>query len=164
MALVEATLASELEAMVPVNTESEGISNWMTAWENYFGGATVLGIPVTPGSLAGSLSAMQSAMVGINSAGDGGAVIQAAIIAFWDVVIVAAPSIWVTAPLILSMTQPPNLSTIGAALNATFASNISGKLSLENSAAAVAATLHPTQLGAIATITPPQPGVTAPVL
>lgn len=164
MPLTQATLASELEAMVPVGTEAEGISNWSTAWGNYFGESTVLGIAVTPGALAGALTAMEGAMTGINSAPDGSVVLQAGIVAFWGVVATSAPAIWVTTPLIVAVTPPPNLSTIAAALAPVFAANIAGKLDIGPACAAVAGALHPLQLGGIAAMTPPPPGVTAPVL
>lgn len=163
MALVQNTLATQLQNMVPVDTEAEGINNFAAAFETYFYGASVAGIPVNPTSLAGSTTALKSAMVGANS--NASLAIQNGIIAFWGVVATAFVTIWTTVPPLIAVVPPTGLNGIQAALNTTFASNISGNLSLSAAASAVAATLHPTQLGGIATLGPPPPGGTpTPIL
>jgi len=164
MPLTHTTLANELKIMVPVATETEGIANWSTAWENYFNESTVLGISVTPNSLVGAITSMKAAMVGINSAPNGCAILQAGIVAFWNTVIASAPTIWVTTPLIMIAMPPPNLTTIATTLEPIFAANISNNLDIESATAAVAEALHSLQLGGIATMTPPPSGVYAPIL
>lgn len=151
MPLSQATLASEMEAMVPVETEAEGIDNFATAFETYFYDASVLAVTPTPGSLAGATTAMKSAMVGVSAAG--ASAIQAGIVAFWGVVAVSAASIWTLAPPLTLSTPPPGLAGIAAALQPVFVSNTASELDLEDACAAIAAALHPTQLGGTATQT-----------
>ncbi len=158
MPLVQATLADELLALEPVGDEPGAIDNLASAWENYFADASVLGIPTTVGSLAAATTAMKGALVGLSVAGAGAAKLQAGIVAFWGVVAVSAATIWLTVPPPLSATPPPGLAGIAAALTPVFASNAAGSLSLADSANAVAAVLHPLQLGGIALIPPPPAG------
>lgn len=162
MVLSVAKLSSELSNLQAVQTEVEAINNFATAFENYFYDSSVLGIPATPGSLAGATTAMKGALVGMSTAAS--TVIQAAIVAFWGVVTGSAAVIWVTAPLIASATPPPGLSLIKASLDAMFLINTQLKNDLATSANEVATALHPLQIGGIAAITPPPPGVTAPIL
>ncbi len=158
MPLVQATLASELLALEPVGDEAGAIDNLAGAWENYFAGASVLGIPTTGGALAGATTAMKGALVGMSVAGAGAAKLQAGIVAFWAVVAVSAATIWATVPPPLSATPPPGLGGIAAALTPVFVSNAAGSLSLADSANAVAAVLHPLQLGGIALLPIPPAG------
>jgi hypothetical protein len=157
MTLLQATLASELEAMVPVEAEAQGIDNFSNAFEMYFYDASVLGVPCAPTTLAAAAAALKSAMVGISSTGT--AAIQAGIVAFWGVIATSTPTIW---PGSLSATPPPGLSGIAAALQTVFTANTAGGLDLAASAAAVAAALHPTQLGGFAV--QPTPAPPAPIL
>jgi len=66
MALVQTTLASELQSLEPTGVEADAIANLAGAWENYFAGAAVLGIPPTAGSLAGATTAMKGGNTGRN--------------------------------------------------------------------------------------------------
>jgi hypothetical protein len=147
MALVQATLATELEAMVHTDTEAAAISNFATAFDNYFQGASVLGTPVT-GSTAAAKAAMIGAMTGLSTTG--AAAITAGITAYWGVITPAVATIWVLVPPLVSATPPPTLAAITAALTATFTANKDASLSLSASAAAVAANIHTNQLGGIA--------------
>lgn len=163
MALVQNTLATELQNLVPVGTEAEGINNFAAAFETYFSGAVVSGIPVNPGSLAGATTALKAAMTGANS--NAALAIQNGITAFWGVVVTAFATIWTTVPALILVTQPPNLGTLEASLNTTFASNISSGLEIGPATAAIAGVIHPTQLGGIATLGPPPPaGTPVPIL
>jgi len=165
MALLAATLGTQLANMTPQDTEAAAISNLATAFDTYFQGATVAGIPVTPGSTAGAKAAMSGALVGISAPGAGAAKIQAGIIAYWGAVVPAAVTIWVTVPPIISATPPPGLAGIAAAITPVFASNQAGDLPLATAANNVANAIHPTQLGGIAVIGPPPPGGTpTPIL
>ncbi|KKM82804.1 hypothetical protein LCGC14_1315790, partial [marine sediment metagenome] len=84
--------------------------------------------------------------------------IQAGILAFWGVVAGAAASIWLTVPPPLAATPPPGLVGIAVALVPVFLSNVTGELSLADAATAVAAVLHPANLGGIAVILGPPAG------
>ncbi len=180
MALVSATLASEIEALPLVDVEIEAINNFVAAWKNYFMNASVLGIPVfvmpvppppeppeepplPPCILDPALTAMKGAMVGSFSTA-GSVALKAGITAFWGVVAGSAATIWITVPPVLSATPPPLLGTIDVALDAVFLANTQGKLEKGPAALAIANVLHPLQLGGIAAITPPPPAITAPIL
>jgi len=163
MVLTANKLASELEAMVPVDTEAEGIDNFATAFENYFYDAVVTAIPVNPLSLTNSTNALKGSMTGANV--DAAAAIQEGIIAFWEQVAVDFALIWTTAPVLIAVDPPTGLGGIAAALNPVFTSNKDLELDLAASVAQIAAALHPTQLGGIATLGPPPPaGTPAPIL
>jgi hypothetical protein len=157
MALVQATLAAGLANMSPVDNEPEAIDNLVAAWGDYFAGAAVLGIPTTPGSLEGALSAMRSALTGLSS-GEGSTIIQGAIVAFWGIIATSAATIWATVPPPTAATPPPGLGGIGAALAGAFSANVAAEASLVQAANTVAAALHPTQLGGIAALPTPPAG------
>lgn len=158
MALVQATLSAGLAAMESVDNEPEAIDNFVAAWGDYFALAAVLGIPTTPGSLEGALSAMRSALTGLSTGGQGSTIIQAAIVAFWGVIAGSAATIWATVPPPTAATPPPGLSGIKVALDGAFSANVAGELGLVDSANAVAGAIHPTQLGGIAVIPVPPAG------
>ncbi len=163
MPLVQATLGAELGALAPVETELEAIDNFAAAFETYFADASVTGLPTTPGTLTPATAAMKGAMTGMSVAG--AAAIQAGITAFWGVVAASGLLIWPsTMPPIASITPPPGLAGISAALAGVFTANTAGKLDLVASANAIAGAIHPTQLGGLALITPPPPGMTQPIL
>lgn len=162
MAFVQATLTDNLKSMAPVGTEAEGISNFATAFDSYFRLSTVKGITCS-GSTAACKSALQAALTGISSGG-GSAKITAGITAYWTAACAAAVTIWVIVPPIAIMTPPPGLAGLTAAIEAAAQANISGGLSLDDSAASIAAAIHPLMLGALATdMTVPVP-VVLPVL
>lgn len=161
MPLVQATLATELEAMVPVNTEADGINNFATAFENYFTNSVCGGAAVTPGTLTPATTALKGAMVGVLTTG--AASISAGIAAFWGVVATSAPAIWVIAPVLVSATPPPGLGGLAAAVLAAGTANIAGGLDLAAAAASMASAIHPLMLGGLGVIVTP-PGGTLPIL
>lgn len=158
MVLVLATLASNLESLEPSDNELDAIDNLAGAWEGYFAGASVLGIPTTTGSLAGATTAMKGALVGLSAPGAAPAVIQAGILAFWGVVSGAAATIWITVPPTLAAILSPGAFGIAAALPPVFLNNRIADLSLAQAAQAVAAVLHLGGIGGIATLPPPPVG------
>ncbi len=163
MVLLANKLATELEGMVAVATEVEGIDNFATAFENYFADSVVTAIPVNPNSLTSSTSALKAAMPGANV--DAAAAIQAGIVAFWGQVVIDFALIWTTAPVLIAVVPPTGLGGITAALNPVFVSNKDAALELPAAVAQIAAVLHPIQLGGIATLGPPPPGGTpVPIL
>ena len=156
MPLVPTALASAMEAMTPTDQEAIAIQNFAGAWETYFKDAATMGVPTTPGSLAGAKSAMIGAMSGLSTAG--ATAILAGITAFWGVVAGASASIW---PGTLSAVPPPGLAGIPAALVPVFAANTAGNLAIDPAMQAIAGAIHPTQLGGIANW-PPIPGGPGP--
>ena len=159
--MLTTTLAVELENnMAIVDNESDAINNLSAAWEAYFYDASVGGISVNPGSLAAATSAMKTALVGMAS--NGANAIQLGVTAFWSIVATAAPTIWTTVPPCTAAMPPPTLGAIGATLNSVFASNVAGELDKTACMNAIAAALHPLNLGGICTI--PSPGAPTPIL
>lgn len=158
MPLVSATLGSELANLVPVDNEPDAINNFATAFDNYFQGATVAGIAVTPGTTAPAKSAMVAAMTGLSTAG--AAAIQAGIVAYWTAIVPAAPTVWVTVPVALVAIPPPGLSGIAATLASVFSANATANAPLATAANNVAAALHAAQLGGVVVLSPPPPGGT----
>jgi hypothetical protein len=158
------TLASELEAMVPTTDEAEAIDRLVTAWETYFYEATVSGIACTSGTLAGASAAMRGALVGLSTPGLSASKLQSGIVAFWGVVATAAATIWVTVPLTVAAAPPPGLAGITAGLAGVFGANTAAGLNLADASTAIAAVLHPLNLGGLASLAPPPPGLTAPIL
>lgn len=154
MTLLSTTLTSGLESMEPTDDETTAIDNFASAWEDYFSDASVAGVVTTPGTLTAAVTALKGGMTGVSN-GDAATLIQSAITTFWAVVGGSAATIWVTAPPVLSVTPPPGLTGIAAALTAVFAANTSGELDLAACADAVAAALHTTQTGGIAAQGPP---------
>lgn len=161
MTLSASKLATELEAMVPADSENTGINNFATAFENYFYESTCGGSSVTNNSLTACTAALKSAMVGVSSSGASG--ISAGISAFWGVVAGSAALIWVTAPVLVAATPPPGLSGLTAAITTAGNTNISNKNSLEDSALVMANAIHHLMLGGLGTIVTP-PGGTLPIL
>ena len=140
------TLASELEALVPVDNVAAAADNFAGAWEAYFYDALCGTFPVNPGTLSGATSAMVAAMTPTMQTA-GWAAIQAGIVAFWGVVSASAAVIWTAVPPLVSATPPPGLSTIAATLQPVGAANQAAELSLADSCSAIASALHPLNLG-----------------
>jgi hypothetical protein len=143
-----------MEAMAPTDQEPTAIQNFADAWETYFKDASVMGAPTVPGSLAGAKSAMIGAMTGLSTAG--AAAISAGITAFWGVVAGASASIW---PGTLAAIPAPGIGGVAAAITPVFAANTAGKLEIGPAMQAIAAAIHPTQLGGIANFPPPPGGL-----
>ncbi len=168
MTLQANTLATELEALEPSQTEAVAITRFVDAWGAYWGGATVNGVPATPGSFTAGLSAMGASLVGMSSSGAGAAVMASGVSAFWTAVAPLATSIWITAPIVLvpPIVPPPGLGGLSAALAAVFASNTSGSLSISAAWQQVANVLHAN--GGVGALVPgsvlPTPPAPLPIL
>jgi hypothetical protein len=147
MPLSQSKLASELEAMEPVATEIEAIYNFATAFDTYFQDASVIGLPVT-GTTAPAKVAMIAAMPGLSITG--ALSMTAGVVAYWGVIATTVAVVWPLVPPLTSGTPPPLLSTMTAGLIAAFLANTAAQLNLSDSAAAIAAVMHPLQLGGIA--------------
>jgi hypothetical protein len=168
MTLLVGTLATELENLVPSSTESEAIGRLVDAWEVYFNGAVVNGAALAPGSIVAGLSAMGGALVGMSATGAGAAKIAAGISAFWSAIAALAPTIWITAPVVLvpPIAPPLGLPTLAATLASTFAANTAGNLSLAQASQQIAAVLHAGGgIGALVPgSVPPAPPAPLPIL
>lgn len=144
MALLEATLASELENLAPTDNASAAVQAMADAYGVYFADAVCNGIAIM--SVTAPTAAMASAMAFPvpGSPAGAGAVYQSGVVAFWAV-IVAAPATYFTAAI--GITPPPTLETLGAAMASTFTGNVG--LSLADSAAAMACDLHAATIGGL---------------
>jgi hypothetical protein len=159
MPLVQSLLASGLEAMTPTDQESVAALRFATAFDDYFQGASVLGIPVTPGTTAPAKAAMLPELIGMSDPNKAAGKMQSAIQQYWQVLGPLASAVWITVgPVIPPAIAPPGLSGIESAVQAAFDANTAGGLSLAASAATVAAAIHLTQLGGMVNLGPPPPG------
>lgn len=156
MTLSQSALADGLETLTPTQSEATGIQRFTDAFRTYFEGATVDGIVAVPATLVAPANAMAAAMVGVSASGAGAAKIQAGIVAFWASVAAAAATVWPGhGPVVISATVPPGLAGLAAALTTVFAANVTARASLADASAAIAAVIHPLQLGGIAAVGPP---------
>jgi hypothetical protein len=162
MPLVQSLLATGLEAMTATDQESVAAMRFATAFDDYFQGASVLGIPCIPGTTAPAKAAMMADLVGISDPDMAAAKIQAAIQTYWNTVAPLATAVWAgtVGPIIPPAIAPPGLGGIESAVQAAFDANTAGGLSLAASAATVAAAIHLTQLGGMVNLGPPPPGGT----
>lgn len=163
MAMQLAKLA-EVFKSPPVPTEIEAIDYITTKWVEFFSDASTFGVTANPAALEPAKGAMASALVGISVPNAGAAKLTSGISAFWGVVIASAPVVWVTAPPLALAVPPGGIGGIAAALAPTFASNMAGSKSLEDSANAVASAILSTQLGGTATNTLAPTPITMPIL
>lgn len=162
MTLSVDTLATELEGMVPEMEEQDAINNFATAFENYFFESVVNRVAILDKAvLTPATTALRGAMVGLSETGS--ASIANGIIAFWAAIPAIASTVWVLVPPLTSVTPPTTLAGLATAIEATGQANMAGSLSLEDSAKAMATTIHGLVQGGIAivTVTPP---VSFPIL
>ncbi len=153
--------------MTPTSSEATAIQNFSNAWETYFLGASVSGVPTVPAALAAAKSAMIGAMTGLSVAG--AAAIQSGVTAYWGGVASAFAAIWIIPPsVVVAAIPPPGLGGIAASLAPVFASNSADPTkTIAQATAAIAAVLHASGgLGGIATVQPPPvaPPVPTPIL
>lgn len=154
MAMLQATLKTELVAMELYAVEVDAVSALAAAWSTFFSDAETNGIPILPAALGTAETAMIVALTGMSATGAGAAKIQDGITAWWGVIVAAPASFW---PGCILVTPPPTLSGIAAALEAVFVANTSGSLSEEDAYNAIAGVLYPNNLGGIATFPPSLP-------
>jgi len=135
-------LKSELMGLDLYDNEPDAINAWSTAWKNYFLDAAANGIPVVPSIVDVGVVAMKPAMVGLSMTG--AASLQAGIVAFWGALVPAAFATCIT------ITPPPAITGIAAALLPVFYANVAGSLSKDACCLSVATVLHTNNLGGIA--------------
>lgn len=151
MTMSSATLSTQLQAMSLYSDEASAITAWADAFATYFLDAvTALHmIPVIAAAVTGTAKpAMAAAMTGLST--DGAAAIVAGITAFW-VPINTTPATFF-AGCVVPSSPPAGLATLEAALNAVFASNISGELSKADCMDAIAGVIHSGNAGGTVTV------------
>lgn len=170
MALIASKLASGLGNLKPVETEAEAISNFSSAWDGYFSGASLNGVSINRAAYQSALSALKSGLVGMSAAGAGPSKIQSAITLFWTTLAPLGPSLWVLAPAVVTppLQPPPGLGSIASAIQSVFSSNAANpNATLASCAQALAVALHSNGgVGGIAIVQPPPtaPPVPTPIL
>lgn len=161
MTLVQATLASGLEDLEPTDSEATAIQRFVDAWEGYFEGASVQGVPVQAGTLAAALASLQAGLAGWSQDSAAAAAIQTGLTSFWTTLAPSAALIWLPVPNTVTppAVPPPGLSGISASLTALFTTlTASGTTTKEQAAAQIAAILHASAgVGGTVTIQPPPP-------
>ena len=148
MTLSAAALESALGSLTPTISEATAIARLVDAWEEYFGDATVSGAPLVPGSVAGGLSAMAAALVGLSAPGAAAAKIAAGTSAFWSTQAALATAMWVTAPVVLvpPIVPPPGLASLSSTLAAVFAA---GPYDIHDAMGHIASAWHAASTGAL---------------
>lgn len=158
MALLQTTLATALEELVPTSGEGVAEQRLAAAYGAYMKQAVAGAVPIVAAAVdATAIPAMASAMAfALGSAADGAAVVVAGVTAFWAAM-VAAPAAFFAGAIVI--TAPP-FGGLAAALAATFSANTSGAVSLVDAVNAMATDMHSATAG-IGTATFPGPVVSA---
>ena len=142
MSLSAGTLSVQLQTMTPTADESSAIEAFTNAWAMYFAAADAGGVPYDAGPTPAS--AMAAAMIGLSTAGQAAAKIQAGVVAWWGALSASPGTYFEDAT---SITAPASLANIASALSGVFAANLAGNLSLADASTAVANALHTNNLG-----------------
>lgn len=149
MTMNATTLKDELVAIGLFDTEPAAIAGWAAAFRKYFEYAEAR-VPVNAIALGTPEAAMAGAMTGLSTSG--AAAITAGVTAFWSS-LALLPATYFTGAMLI--TPPPLLSGVTALLTATFAANIAGEKSAEDSYAAIAANIRASNAGGSATFPGP---------
>lgn len=159
MALSEAKLSLMFQGPVFLE-EPPAIEVLAEGWRVYLAGATVVGVPANLAALEPAIGAFSDGLVGMGDPGAGGAALIDAMVASWAVAVAAAPAVWPGAGIIGPGTPPPGLSGGLGGLQSTFDANTTQSASTSDASDAVAAGLHPLNLGGTA----PSVGGPLPIL
>ncbi len=138
MAMVQATLATQLQNMIPVNLEATAITNLVNAYGTYASTATGAGVPIAAPGVTIGKTAMSTALVGMSATDAGRTLIPAACLAFWTA---ACAAFATTFPGSIASTPPPHV-TLPTSFLTTVDANTSGSLGLVASMKAIAAVMH----------------------
>jgi hypothetical protein len=153
MAMSSATLSSELQNVVPEDTEADAIQNLASAFADYCATASALTTLTAAGKALGRAAFVTTA-VGISASGAGAAKLVAAIHAFWTAVAGGLAASFSGATAIV----PAFASLTSADLQPVFDSNTSSSASISAAASALATAIHAKKGGG--TVTTPGPTVT----
>lgn len=153
--MLQSVLAAQI-ATIPLSmTESVCAVAWVDAWITYFGTSNAGPVPcVAPVLQTAPRAAMLGALTGMSAPSAGAGCLQAGILAFWGSVAALATTVYPTA---ITVTPPPGLAGLAAALTPVFAANTSGNLSKVDAANTIATALHLLNLGGTAIIISPPP-------
>lgn len=138
MPLVQATLSTQLQNLVPVATEPPAVTALTNAYGVYAAGATSNGVPITAAGVNLGKAAMSAVLVGMSASGAGITKIPASIVQFW---IAVAGGLATSFPGAIAIVPPPNAG-LAALLAATFPANTSGNKTLAQACDAIAANMH----------------------
>lgn len=160
MALTDSVLAAGLAALEPTGDVNVAIQRVADAYHDYFQGASVSGVPVTPGASDPGKAAMISAMGGLNS--DAASALQSGIVAYWQALATLGTTLWVVPGFttLPAVTPPPGISALSSPIQSTFDSNLSSQADLNTASSNVASAIHAAHSGGTVTLQPP---VGAPV-
>ena len=163
MPLTPSVLVSGLEALVPTDSASDPITRIGAAFDDYFQGASVSGVPVG-GSTAAAKSAMEGAMSGLNAPDGAAAAISAGITAYWGVIAPAAATLWIVPGFTIPApaVPPPGLAGLTSAVQGAFDASVAAEDDLAAAANTLATAIHGTQSGGIVTLVPVVPGPPVP--
>ncbi len=153
MALSSATLSTQLQAISGA-TEAAAITAWSEAWATYFAGAVAgsgpgVAFTTTPVTIAAARAAMEAAMVGLATSGQGDNEVQDGITAWWTYLSANPAACFAGASAVAA---PGGLSGIAAAVAALFATNSAPGVTAATACDAIAAALHTANAGGTATI------------
>ena len=144
--------------------EADAVEAWGEALVVYFGDAVAGGIDglddIPIAGVAAAKPLITAALVGMSVPGAGAAKIQAAFVAFWAAVVASTSAYF--PGTIPPTTAPPLLGTMEAAMAPVLLANTTGALPLDASLDALAAVIHPLNLGGITTL-PGAPPVQVPI-
>ncbi len=167
MVLLAATLEAEIEALPSIDPSSptaltDAINGWTDAYSTYFAESAVVIVGAeASGPLAVMETAMKGAMAGLNT--DFPTAFQAGVTAWWTALVVPGVGAltWLAGgspvvPPLLTVTPPPGLAGLAAAILATGLANKGANLDRANAASAMALTMHTPNLGGtISQLVPP---------
>lgn len=150
MARLEATLASEIEALTPTTNAAGAVQTLADAYGVYMADAEANGVPIE--NVATGVAAMASAMSFPvpSTPAEAGTQLANGVSAFWAAM-VAAPATFF--PGATAITTPPALADLAPNLATVFAANV-GR-SLEGCAAALADAMDTASTGGTATFPGP---------
>lgn len=160
MALVQATLETGLLNLTPTDQEATAITRLVDAYGTYASTATGAGVLITAAGVTLGKNAMASVLVGMSASNAGRAKIPAACLAFWTAV---CASFVVSFPGSIAATPPPHV-TLPTSFPTTIDANMSGSLSLADSASAIAGVIHADALVGGTVTLPGTPPIVGPIL
>lgn len=155
MAMSQATLATQFKAMALFANEAAAAAAWSSAFHTYFRDAEA--------AVAGSIgvfglrfcsAAMESALSGMSASNQAATKSQEAVLAYWAAIIPAAA--W---PSCTSVTPPPGLSGLTAALISVFAANNNPGVTKDQAYDAIAAAIHSVNSSGGIAVFPVSPGI-----
>lgn len=160
MAMVQTTLATQLQNMTPTGVEATAITALVDAYGTFASAATGNGIPLTPAGVTLGKTAMQGALVGMSIDSAGLTAIPAACVAFWGAV---CTGFAVSFPSSIAATPPPHAS-LAAAFAALMPANTIAEVDLATAASSIAAIMYTDAITGGTVTLPGTPPVVGPII